>query len=125
MQLHWIRLKLYQWGRLNRAQAIGYPTMATTEKARVGRGGSFSEPTLPPDLEEIDTVIRTSRPQHKLILVEHYTKDGTAQEHAAHLSLAVGTYYRRKKLAESHVYSILISAAETPTLRARQIASNA
>ena len=67
--LHWIRLKLYQWGRLCRAIGTGYPTMAATERARVGRGGAFDGPSLPQDLAEVDSVVAISPPQHKLILV--------------------------------------------------------
>jgi hypothetical protein len=111
IERHWIRLKLYQWGRLCRAKGIGYPTMSSTQKALMGRGGVFREPELPPDLEEIEITISRSPPQHKLILVEHYTKDGGPRDHAARLSLSIDSYYRRKNLAERHVYSALQGAS--------------
>ncbi len=110
--LYWIRLKLYQWGRLCRAMGQGYPTMSTTERARVGRGGAF-EAELPDDLAEVDSVIAISPPQHKLILVECYTKHGDYKDHAARLRLSIDAYYRRKNLAEKHVYWSLRTANET------------
>jgi hypothetical protein len=111
MELYWIRLKLSQWGRMCRAIGIGYPTMASHERARSGRGGAF-ERALPQDIAEIDVCIARSPPQHKLILVECYTKDAHWREHAARLSLSVDAYYRRKKTAELYLNSQLRTQME-------------
>jgi hypothetical protein len=116
--IHWIRLKLYQWGRASRVSGGGYPTMSTTEKARIGRGGVFQGPNLPDDLAEVDRVIATAPPQHKLILVEIYTKEGDYRAHAVRLRLSVDAYYRRKNLAEKHVYAMLSDANAGVVLRA-------
>ena len=110
MELHWVRLKLYQWGRMNKARGIGYPSMCATEKARVGRGGVYRERELPPDLEDVDEAVRSSPPQHKLIIVECYTKDGDYRDHAARLRLSVDAWYRRKNSAERAVFSLLRTA---------------
>jgi uncharacterized protein with PIN domain len=107
MNLSWIRIKLYEWGVRNRVRGIGYPTMSTTEKARVGRGGGFSEPQLPQDLEEIDQAVRRLDQEHKAIIAECYTHYGTHLEHMARLRLPETTYYRKKKVAEQRVYSLL------------------
>jgi hypothetical protein len=106
-QLHWVRIKLYEWGVRNRAQGIGYPTMATTEKARTGRGGAFSEATLPQDLEDIDRAVRMLEPQHKMIIAECYTHRGTHTDHMIRLRLPERTYFRRKNLAEIRVNTFL------------------
>lgn len=116
--LYWIRLKLAQWGRLCRAVGMGYPGMSATEKAARGRGGRFDGPSLPDDLAEVDSVIAIAPPQHKLILVECYTKYGDYKDHAARLRLSVDAYYRRKNLAEKHVYWSLRTANEHIELRA-------
>ncbi len=109
IDLQWIRIQLYQWGLRNRARGIGYPTMSATEKARVGRGGVFSEPELPPDLEEIDAAVRQLDSDNKAIISECYTHYGTHEEHMARLRMARATYFRKKNLAEKRVY-ILLSA---------------
>ena len=118
MELHWIRIKLSQWGRRCCAIGIGYPTMAATEKARIGRGGSFSGPCLPPDLEEIDVHVSRSPPQHKRMLVECYTKHGSWRDHAARLNLSADSYYRRKKRAEVFLYQQLKCQNGTPLIHA-------
>ena len=101
--LHFIRMQLSLWGRLCRAMGLGYPTMAATEKARIGRGGVFNGPSLPDDIAELDGLIARSPPQHKLIIVEAYTKGGDYRDHAARLRLSVDAYYRRKKSAEVYL----------------------
>jgi hypothetical protein len=107
MELHWIRLKLGQWGRRCRAIGIGYPTMSTHEKARVGPGGSFTGPCLPPDLEEIDYAVTIAPPNHKMVIVECYTKEGTRSDHANRLHLSEAAFYARKKKAEVFIYQTL------------------
>ena len=100
-ELIWVRLKLTEWGRKCRALGIGYPTMSATEKARIGRGGAFNGPSLPPDLAEIDHGVAVAPPQHKLMLVEVYTKGGDWRAKAAHLRLERNAFYRRKIKAET------------------------
>jgi hypothetical protein len=112
MNLAWIRIKLCEWGLRNRARGVGYPTMATTEKARVGRGGSYAEPSLPPDLEEIDHAVTRLEPQHRMIIAECYTHRGTHEDHWIRLRMSESTYFRRKKLAETRVYLILQSDSD-------------
>lgn len=107
MNLHWIRVLLMQWGARNRAQGIGYPTMAATEKARVGRGGLFREPELPQDLAEVDAAVNQLEPQHRMIIAECYTHRGTHADHAIRLRLSEASYYRRKKVAEQRVNAAL------------------
>lgn len=102
-ELCWIRAKLSLWGRRCRAIGLGYPSMAATEKARIGRGGSFSGPSLPPDLEEIDYAVTTSPRDYRIVLIERYTKHGTAHVHAARLLIAESTYFARLKSAERHI----------------------
>lgn len=113
MELHWIRIKLTDWGRRSRAIGIGYPTMAVTEKARIGRGGSFDGPSLPDDLMEIDAAVSRSPPQHKLILVECYTKDAHWREHAARLRLSADAYFRRKKKAEVYLNRLVTTQMDS------------
>lgn len=113
MNLYWLRLKLGQWGKRCMVSGLGYPTMSTHERARIGRGGVYTGPALPPDLEEIDHAVAIAPPQHKLILVECYTKYGTRQEHAARLSLSEPAFYVRKKKAEVVLYQILQGKRET------------
>jgi len=106
-ELCWIRVKLTQWGRMVRAVGGGYPSMATTEKARVGRGGSFDGPSLPDDLAAIDYHVTNAPNNHKMILVECYTKGGDYKDHAARLRIPVHAYYRRRNRAEVYLNTAL------------------
>jgi hypothetical protein len=110
MELGYLRRQLSLWGRLCRAVGVGYPTMSTTERARIGRGGSFDGPSLPDDIAEIDALVARIPPQHKLILVEAYTKSGEWYDHAARLQLSKDAYFRRKKTAEVYLNAALMSA---------------
>jgi hypothetical protein len=123
--LYDIRRRLTTWGRLCRAVGIGYPTMSATERARVGRGGSFDGPTLPDDLAAIDLAVARAEPQHKLIIVECYTKGGSWQDHAARLrdhhgmAMSKPNFFRRKNLAEKRVYWIWTHETESHIVGAR------
>jgi hypothetical protein len=104
IDLSWTRMKLGQWGRSSSAHGLGYPSMSTTEKARIGRGGNGSGgPSLPPDLEDIDLVVARSPRKLKAVLIEAYTKRGTTRQHAARLGFSVGDYWRRRTRAEVYV----------------------
>jgi hypothetical protein len=94
---------LQQWGRFVRENGIGYPSMSTTEKARVGRGYAEKNSAFPPDLEAIDAAVCKAPIDYKTILVEHYTKFGYVYEKAGRLSISRQTYYQRKASAERHV----------------------
>jgi hypothetical protein len=110
--LSWVRIKLRQWGRMARAVGVGYPSMASFERARIGRGGVFDGPSMPEDLAEIDWQVTRAPKHHKLMLVECYTKSGDWKDHAARLKLTVDAYYRRKKRAEVYLKTMLVSQME-------------
>jgi hypothetical protein len=93
--------------------------MASHEKARIGRGGSFDGPNLPEDLAALDGVVARIEPQHKLIIVECYTKFGDWQDHAARLQLTKPTFFRRKNIAEKRVYWAWIRETGSMSISAR------
>jgi DNA-directed RNA polymerase specialized sigma24 family protein len=97
------RAMLSQWGRCCRASSGGYPTMAATEKARIGRGGIPGTQELPERVRAIDVIVARSPRAHRVMLVESYTKGGTTRQHAARLGLSSGDYWRRRTRAEEHV----------------------
>lgn len=107
--LDWTITKLREWGRWVRDRGIGYPNMAATEKARVGRGGlpGQEETSYPPDIEVIDRAVAESPTDYKTIIVEHYTKTGFTTEKAAHLGISRQTYYQRKASAERHIANLI------------------
>ena len=113
MDLTDIRMRLTLWGRLSRYSGKGYPTMAATEKARIGRGGASDGPYLPPDIQVLDAVVSRLPPQHKLVLVECYTKDGHWTDHATRLRLSVDSYFRRKKTAETFLKTSLTAQMDS------------
>jgi len=103
VDLCWTCAKLSQWGRRVRERGSGFPSMAATERARVGRGGTYTGPHMTDDLVELDRLIQRSPPQHKRMIVEAYTKHGRSRDHAARLGLSVRNYWRRKSQAELYV----------------------
>lgn len=115
--LAWIRRQLYHWGVRNRVRGIGYPTMATTEQARIGRGGAFDGPSLPPDLLEVDWAVRQLERPHKAIITECYTHYGTHRDHMIRLHLPERTYFHCKKTAEQRVYWFLQRCSEMVNVR--------
>lgn len=106
-ELYDLRRRLTLWGRVCRAMGIGYPTMSATEQARVGRGGLFDGPNIPDFLADIDACVSHSPPQHKLVIVETYTKGGDYRDHAARLRISVDAFYRRRKTAEVYLNTVL------------------
>lgn len=101
--LMWTVDLLYRWGKMVRDNGIGYPHMAATEKARIGRGGKDHSTPFTPDLEAVDRAVTKAPVDFKTILVEHYTKFGYVSEKAAHLGISRQTYYQRKASAERHI----------------------
>lgn len=97
------RAMLSQWGRCCRAMSGGYPTMAATEKARIGRGGIPGTQELPERVRAIDAIVARLATSYRIILVESYTKGGTTRQHAARLGLSSGDYWRRRTRAEEQV----------------------
>lgn len=77
--------------------------MASHERARIGRGGLYTGPSLPDDLLTIDQAVMQAPPHHKRMIVEVYTKFGRSADHAARLGLSVRDYWRRKTRAEEYV----------------------
>lgn len=119
-----LRARLRLWGAVCRRMGIGYQSMSTHEKARIGRGGLFDGLPIPDWLADIDEGVSKLPPYHKLYVVEHYTKQGTHVEHIARLRqnhmivVSVASYYRRLNLATSYLNSLLQNENEIVVLRA-------
>ncbi len=101
-----VRLLLMRWGRWAKARGIGYPAISAHESLHLGVG-VFDGGPLPPDIEAVDLAVSRAEPQHKLIVVEHYTKAGTVREHAARLRLRKSTYFDRLNTAELRITRLL------------------
>jgi hypothetical protein len=117
-ELDYLRSRLKLWGRICSAVGIGFPSMAATERARIGRGGVYSGPNIPDFLADVDHAVSTAPPQHKLVLVEHYTKGGNFRDHAARMQISVDAYYRRRNKAEVYLNTALSGANGGVPLRA-------
>ncbi len=99
--IHVARALLTRWGKWAMARGLGYPSISAHESLRIG--SVFDLGDLPPDIYAVDIAVQKALPQHKLILVEHYTKTGTIREHAARLRLRKSTYFDRLELAETRL----------------------
>lgn len=122
--LHDLRNRLRLWGSVCRRMGVGYASMSSHEKARVGRGGVFDGPNIPEWLADIDSGVTRCPPHHKLMLVEVYTKSGDWKDHIARLRhhriviQSVSAYYRRKNSAEVYLNTLLSRGSESMILRA-------
>ncbi len=100
----WTVAMLVMWGRMVRDGGIGYPSMSSFEKARIGRGGGRDPISkLPPDIEVVDHAVSVAPVEHKTLLIEHYTKTGYASEKAARLGISRSAYFVRKDAAERYI----------------------
>jgi hypothetical protein len=122
--LHDLRNRLRLWGLICRRMGVGYSSMSSHEKARIGRGGVFDGVVIPDWLADIDHGVATCPKHHKLMLVEIYTKNGDWKDHIARLRQnhilieSVSAYYRRKNSAEVYLNSQLSIGNEGLHLRA-------
>jgi hypothetical protein len=116
--LDYLRSTLRLWGLVCRRMGVGFSSMSSHEKARIGRGGLFDGLNIPDWLAHIDHGVAASPPQHKLMLVEHYTKHGGHAEHMARLRqnhiiiLSKSAYYRKLNTAEAYLNTRLSGGSQ-------------
>ena len=79
------------------------PSMSTTEKARMGRGGIGGDREMPADLQEIDHIVCIAPPQEKRVLIVYYTQRGYPEEKAARLDMTLREFKDVRERAESFV----------------------
>ena len=98
-----VRLVLTEWGRWARTGMPGkLPSMSTTEKARMGRGGAGeSEP--PPHILEVNHLVNTTPSPERMTLVVFYSQHGSIPEKAHRLGISRWTFRRRLERAESYI----------------------
>jgi len=96
-------MQLWRWGRAVKEHGIGYPSMSSHEQIRSGVGVIAIEKALPEDLEAVNAAITRAPVDFKVLLIEHYSKDGTAGQHARRIGIDRSTYFTRKKSAEKHI----------------------
>jgi hypothetical protein len=100
------RRRLSDWGRWAKGGLPSMPTMSSTEKARIGRGGTPNL-DMPPDIAEIDNIICRAEAAHKLILIVFYVQAGALGDKAARLNLSRHSFRRHLDRAEWYVNSAL------------------
>jgi len=99
-----VRVMLTMWGRWARSGMPGsLPHMATTEKARIGRGGNGDSAPMPPHVAEIDHLVCIAPPQEKRVLIVYYTQHGTVSEKAARVDLTPSEFNDYRERGESFV----------------------
>jgi hypothetical protein len=77
--------------------------MATTEKARIGRGGTGDSAPMPPHVAEIDHIICIAPPQEKRVLIVYYTQHGTVSEKSARVGMTPTEFNDYRERGESFV----------------------
>lgn len=103
VNIYWTRLQLWRWGRAVKECGIGFPSMSAHEQIRSGVGVMAIERQLPDDLEAVNNAVTMAPIDYKILLIEHYTKEGTAEQHAARIGIKRSSYFDRKKAAEKHI----------------------
>jgi hypothetical protein len=97
-----VKIRLAQWGRWARGGIPSLPTMSTTEKARMGRGGVPCD-EMPVHIAEVDHTVAISPPECKIVLIVYYCQQGPFTEKAHRLGLSRWSFRRRLERGESFV----------------------
>ena len=90
------------WGSWARGGIPSLPTMSTTEKARIGRGGVPSD-EMPPIIAEVDHVVCIAPADQRIVLIVAYAHTGPVKDKAMRLRLSRWQFRRRLERAESFV----------------------
>ena len=98
----WVRARLRVWGHWGRGGVPSLPTMSTTEKVRIGRGGVPCD-DMPDPVAEVDAVVRSAPTDQRIVLIVAYTQTGPLAEKARRLHITRWTFKRRLERAESFV----------------------
>jgi hypothetical protein len=99
----WVKRRLTFWGRWARSGvAPSLPTMSTTEKARIGRGG-VPDDSMPPDIAEVDHVVCIAPPEVRQVLIVYYAQTGSKVEKARRVGITRYAFGRRLERGESFV----------------------
>jgi hypothetical protein len=98
-----VKILLTQWGRWSRTSMPGrLPSMSTTEKARIGRGGT-GDSEMPYHIAEIDHIVCTAEPTERTALIVYYAQEGSLPDKAARLGLTRSEFRARIERGESFV----------------------
>ena len=99
----WVKRRLTFWGRWARSGfAPALPTMSTTEKARIGRGG-VPDDSMPPDIAEVDHVVCIAAPEVRQALIVYYAQTGSKEEKARRVGITRWAFRRRVERGETWV----------------------
>ena len=81
------------WVAAGNRAALGYAMSSYSE--RIGTSWSADTAPLPvdPDVLRLDTCVTKLPPDHRIVIVAHYTQPGTAKAKRARLDLSRERYY--------------------------------
>lgn len=102
----WTRLRLTAWGRWARGGLPSLPTMSSTEKARMGRGGT-GDRDMPAHIAEVDHAVALTPMPQKRVLIVFYCQQGRITEKASRLEMDRHRFRRLLAQGESFVESNL------------------
>ena len=99
-----VRIMLAKWGRYARSGGpMGYPNMATMERARIGRGGGRDDAPMPIDIAFIDGIICEAPEKYKKVLIIYYSQTGGEDEKAFRADMDLSEFKDIREKAESYV----------------------
>jgi hypothetical protein len=97
------RRRLKEWGKW---ACGGEPGLSSMFRAMFGRGAAIAG-EMPPQIQEIDHIVCTARPELRIVLIKVYSSGGTMSDKAIELGLDRITLKRRTERAEYYVHSRL------------------
>ena len=99
-----VRVLLANWGRWSRSAMPGeLPHMSTTEKARMGRGGSSDDREMPDDVAVVDKAVWKAPKEQRLVLIVYYAQAGHIMDKAYRMEISLKEFNQRREMGESFV----------------------
>lgn len=108
--LTYTRIRLKEWGKWSRYEVQGYPIMSAFWRSVVGRGGV--EPDPPPEVVQVEGIVRRAETAQKEILIFRYCRRYSVRDCAIQISASKSKASRLIEQAEWYVHTELDSVGQ-------------
>lgn len=108
--LTYTRIRLKEWGKWSRYELQGYPIMSAFWRNVTGRGGVEPEP--PPEVAQVEAIVRRAETAQKEILIFRYCRRYSVRDCAIQISASKSKTSRLIEQAEWYVHTELDSVGQ-------------
>lgn len=108
--LTYTRIRLKEWGDWSRYEVQGYPIMSAFWRNVTGRGGV--EPDPPPEVVQVEGIVRRAETAQKEILIFRYCRRYSVRDCAIQISASKSKASRLIEQAEWYVHTELDSVGQ-------------